>query len=279
MKQAIAAISALVIADAFVWILVCAPRAASHPELYFLDVGQGDAEFVHAPGNIKMLIDGGPDNRALKELALLVSPMDRYIDIVALSHPQTDHMNGLIDVVKRYRIGVFIWNGERGAAKSFSDLKAVLEEAHVPMVTVREGDAIRYGESRVQVLGPSAARLNAREINEDALVLRFEGGGLTALFTGDVGEKTEKELRANNLRSRVLKVGHHGSKHSSSELFLKAVAPAVAVIEVGKNSYGHPTAQVLDRLAAADARVFRTDRNGTVKIEEKDGRLVISTRR
>lgn len=258
---------ALVILDAVVWWNIVADAASDDLRLHFLDVGQGDSELIALPGDVQMLVDGGPPaGRVLAALGDILSPTDRYIDLVVLSHAETDHFGGLIEVLKRYRVGAFIWNGRSGTARAFQDLMRAVEDSGARVVVLGAGDAIRYGTSRIDVLSPTPALLAGTIVNDTAFTLRLASEGATALFTGDIGPKVE-ELLAPLLRHiDVLKVAHHGSKFSSTQGFLDAVRPALAVIEVGKNSYGHPTPDVLARLAAVGARVFRTDRDGTVEV-------------
>ncbi|TSA45836.1 MBL fold metallo-hydrolase [bacterium] len=238
--------------------------------LYFLPVGQGDSELAVLPGGVKVLIDGGPpDSLVLKNLDKIISPRDRYIDLVISTHPQQDHFGGLIEVLKRYKVGTFIWNGEMGTNPTMNDLLSFIKENSVPLITLSAGDRIVYGRSEVGVLSPITG--SKVDINEDALVLALLSEGTRTLFTSDVGAKTESQIVTDNSDMTdnidILKVGHHGSKNSSSANFLNALKPKVAVIEVGKNSYGHPTPEVLNRLADIGAQIFRTDQDGLLKFE------------
>ncbi len=243
--------------------------------LYFLPVGQGDSELAVLPGGAKLLIDGGPpDSLVLKSLDKILSPRDRYIDLVISTHPQQDHFGGLVEVLKRYRVGAFIWNGEMGTNPAMNDLIKVIKENNVPLVTLSAGDKIIYGKSDMDVLSPVVG--GKTDINEDALVLALQSSGTKTLFTSDVGAKTEAGIL--NYYAEpidILKIGHHGSKNSSSAKFLSVLKPKAAVIEVGKNTYGHPTPEVLNRLADIGAQVFRTDQDGLLKFEPIVGALQI----
>ena len=261
----------LAVFDLFVWSLVIFGGTNKNTEIYFLNVGQGDSEMIVLPGNIKVLIDGGPDKKILSELADILSPTDRYIDLIVLSHPQMDHFAGLIDVLKRYKVGAFIYNGRDGEAKAFKDLKNVLREASkengTRKVVLAQGDKIKYQENIFNILSPAKEFLASKELNDTTLVLKLAIGNFRALFTGDIGGNIEKYLVKNfDIGTDVLKVGHHGSKFSSSAEFLSEVKSKISVIEVGKNSYGHPTAQTLARLANIGSQVFRTDLDGAVKL-------------
>lgn len=261
----------LAVFDLFVWSLIIFNNQNKNLEVYFFDIGQGDSEMVILPGNIKVLIDGGQDKKILSELAEILSPTDRYIDLVILSHPQMDHFAGLIDVLKRYKVGAFIYNGRAGEAKAFKDLenavKENLKENNALKIILAQGDKIKYQDNVFDVLSPPKEFLASKELNDTTLVLKLSAGNFKALFTGDIGENIEKYLVENfDIRTDVLKVGHHGSKFSSGAEFLNNAKPEISVIEVGKNSYGHPTAQTLTRLANIGSQIFRTDMDGAVKL-------------
>lgn len=266
----------LVIFDFFVWGQIVFGGANENLEVYFLDVGQGDAELVILPGGAKVLIDGGPDNKVLKELTSVLKPTDRYIDLIILSHSQLDHFAGLIDILKRYQVGVFIFNGRRGTADAFQELEKVIKENKVASAILAEGDKIKYIDSRFDVLSPSKKFLTSNELNDTTLVFKLDSQKARILFTGDIDKKIEDYLTGKyDLDIDVLKVSHHGSRFSSDSEFLKEATPEISVIEVGKNSYGHPTEQTLNRLASIGSQIFRTDRDGVVKLAISDGEISI----
>lgn len=242
-------------------------------EIYFLDVGQGDSQLINYPGGVQVLIDGGRGPQVLTEIAKVLPAGDRYIDLVILTHPDFDHFGGLIDVLKTYQVGAVILNGRKGVAAAYADFEKAVRESGAKAVNLMEGDGVRYGEHRLYVLSPNLKNLNHKKVNESGLVilqksLAASGGrDLKVLYTADIGFETERELaRKYDLSADVLKVGHHGSKFSSSAGFLKAVNPKISVIEVGKNTYGHPTGAALGRLADIGSKIFRTDLGGTIKL-------------
>jgi len=263
--------------DAFLWwqIVFGAPFK-DRSDIYFLNVGQGDSELLVLPGNIKVLIDGGPNKNVIYELEKVLKPTDRYIDLVILTHSEADHLTGLIDVFKRHRVGVFIFNGRLATSAAFEELTRIISQRKIPIVILSEGDKIAHLKDKIIVIAPDKNNLKASKLNDTSLVLKLESQGLSVLFTGDIGNKIEKSLLgkyASDLNVDILKVAHHGSKYSSSPEFLKIAAPKLAIIEVGKNSYGHPTAEVLNRLASIGSQVFRTDLNGTLKLILKEGKI------
>ena len=267
-NKILTAIVFLFLADILVWADVFSDfRALAGAEIYFLDVGQGDSELIVFPEGAKIMIDGGPGKKAVSALDSAISGSSRYIDLMILSHPETDHFSGLAEVLKTRETGAFVWSGRMGEQADFRQLIEEIEKQGLKSVAVSAGDKIRQGDSVLEILSPQEEEKNSLSANESSLVIKFSSGGSGALFVGDIGFKMEKELLANCDLSGIdiLKVAHHGSKYSSGQDFLTAVSPALAVIEVGKNSYGHPTKEVLGRLASIGARIFRTDQDGTVK--------------
>ena len=257
----------LIVFDGFIWLEIIFHPKNKNTEVYFLSVGQGDSELVILPGGVKVLIDGGPSNKVIDELSSILRPTDRYIDLVMLSHAQTDHFTGLIDVLRRFQVGVFIYNGRSGTASSWPELAEIIKQNKVPVEILMAGDKISYLDSRFDFLFPDKNFIASAELNDTALVQLLQSQGAKILFTGDVGVKIENYLLQRfNLDIDVLKVAHHGSKFSSSEEFLESTSPKLAIIEVGKNSYGHPTPEALSRLASVGAQIFRTDKDGTIKL-------------
>ena len=257
----------------WVWFGIFATRTIPST-LYVLDIGQGDSQLIvlaseRGRSAIKILIDGGRDKTVLTALDEALGSLDnKYIDMVILTHTDLDHMGGLIEVARRYDIGMFISNGREGTTEAYGVLTETLAERDIPTLILLEGDTIRYGDNRLAILSPDRALLASKEVNESGIAMMLQSEGTKTLFTADIGLATENMLleKKYDLAADILKVGHHGSKNSSSENFIAAVRPLVSVIGVGKNSYGHPTARVLETLELAGSRVYRTDEDGTIKI-------------
>ena len=269
----------MIVFDAILWLEILKGKN-KNAEIYFLNVGQGDSELIVLPGNIKILIDGGPDNKVLSELSNELSSLDRYIDLVILSHPEQDHFGGLVGVLKNYKVGAFIYNGINRQNLSFQQLEKTVHENKISMIALGQGDNITYLNDKLEFLWPAKDYLNDKQLNDTVLVTRFSTVDGKALFVGDIGENIESELvKKYDLKADVLKVGHHGSKYSSAESFLKNVSPEISVIEVGKNSYGHPAPAVLERLASVGSQIFRTDKNGDVEIVFGPQKLNILTQK
>lgn len=281
-RKAIPLCIALIALDVILFSQINATKKNSEKtEFDFLNVGQGDSELVQFAGGensarIKLLIDGGPENSmVLTALTSLLPQTDRYIDLVAMTHAQADHMGGLIDVIKRYRVGAFLWTGRPNDISAFRELMDVLKKNNVKIITLSAGDAIQVGESSVRVLSPNNTLLGDKDLNNTSLVLRVASASTTALFVGDIGKNAELSLVRNGLSSvDILKVPHHGSRTSVIADFLNAIKPKIAVFEVGKNSYGHPTEEALSGYAKLGASIFRTDKNGTLQFIIGEGRNV-----
>ncbi len=247
--------------------------------VHFFDVGQGDAEFFQTPGGKQVLIDGGPRKEVVRRLNQVMPFWDRSIDLVILTHPQLDHLSGLIPVLERYQVGSIMLNAASYRLSAYAALLDIVKQKHIPIILARMGEKITFDSGIIaQILAPSETVAGEvfKEINESSVIVRLDHGKTSFLFTGDAGFPTEESLsfRGAPIDVDVLKVGHHGSKYASGEAFLRAVSPRIAVIEVGaKNTYGHPTPETLSRLAAVGALVFRTDQDGTVTLST-DGKAL-----
>ena len=242
---------------------------------YFLSVGQGDSEVVIFRNGAVMLVDGGPPNgRAVREVGKILPFFKRSVDLVLVTHPEEDHFGGLIELLKRYKVGIVVTNGDENDTESYFEFTKILEEKNIKTIMVSEGDRIKQGDISFSVLWPN--RVRSEKPNENALVLLGEYGEYRSLLASDIPDSVEKEIIAKVSPLALLKVPHHGSKYSSSQDFLFALNPAVAVIEVGENNYGHPSPDTLSRLASVGAQILRTDRDGTVSARFENGRVIIS---
>jgi competence protein ComEC len=243
----------------------------------FLNVGQGDSSLVVLPGGVKLLIDGGrPDKKVLEELSDILPANDRRLDLVLATHNDSDHLGGLVEVLNRYEVGAFLYNGrEDNNLSHFVEVMKIAKEKNIPIISLEQGDKIKYRESLGNVLWPISSALTQKSTNEGSVVLKLFAGGTTSLFAGDISSKIENILKSVVGRVDILKIPHHGSKYSSSAEFLNLLKPRLAVIEVGKNSYGHPTAEVLNRLSQIGASLYRTDLDGRVTAKVLGGKLQI----
>ncbi|MBI4193248.1 MAG: MBL fold metallo-hydrolase, partial [Candidatus Colwellbacteria bacterium] len=222
-------LSLLALSNFLLWGEIGALSAASRERaLYFLNVGEGDGSFARIEG-ASLLVDGGPGAKAVYELEKVLRPMERRIDVVMLSHPNRDHYEGLIEVSKRYRVGVFVASARESDDDSFHELMATLRERNIRVVRLSAGDRLRYKGNILEILSPTKELLRDRADNNASLVVRAEIGDLSALLTGDIEKKAETTLGkmyGDGLKSEILKVAHHGSRYSSSERFLEYARPS-----------------------------------------------------
>ena len=244
-------------------------------QVVFFDVGQGEAIFMETPEGHQILIDGGPSKKILTKLASEIPFWDRTLDLVILSHPEKDHLAGLNYVLRRYKVENILWNGVEKDTKTFEYWKENLEKEKqkekAREIIARRGQKIRAGNVQMFILYPfqNLRGKEYKDSNDTSIVVKLVFGETSFLFTGDVTQKTENQLLAEKvgIDSDVLKVGHHGSKTSTSRKFLKEVSPEIAVISCGKNNpYDHPHQNVLKNLEEFAIKVLRTDQQGDIKI-------------
>lgn len=235
----------------------------------FLNVGQGDAILIQKDRR-QILIDGGNGRDILNRLGETMPLFDKSIDLVVATHPDEDHMGGLVKVLENYQIGEIMETGiacEKDMCKKMDEL---ISQKHIPVLNAVAGDEIKIANDiDMFVLYPfeNIAGKEFKETNDSSIVMKADIAGKKYLFTGDAQDKTEKALMAANfnLHAGLLKVGHHGSKHSTSAAFLQEVMPEEAVISVGENKYGHPTQEVLTRLQNMNIKILRTDQAGSIR--------------
>lgn len=245
--------------------------------LHLLDVGQGDAMAIRTPGGRWIVIDAGPSGNGFDAGARVVGPYlarlgVRRIEAFVLSHAHKDHVGGAAALASRFPIGLAIDPGEPFVEASYHTWLETLAERGVRWRRASVGDRWSIDGVEFRVVHPPV-HWNQRgiDLNEDSIVLELRYGAFVALLTGDAGFPAESLLATVVGPVALLKVGHHGSRHSTSASFLAAVAPQAAVISVGRNGYGHPAPATLDRLREAGVPVWRTDQHGTVRVET-DGR-------
>ncbi len=252
-------------------------RGRGECRVWFLDVGQGDAEFIETPNGMRLLVDGGPDRSILTKLGQILPPWDRRIDALVLSHSDADHVTGFPSVLEHYHVGTVYESGilgKSGPAHAFARFQ-------VPRVLVKAGDAFQLGGASMEVLAPADAIPGSVPdlANTFSLVLRLSCGGHSVLLVGDLPAERERRIIPLQPKADVLKIAHHGSLTSSDPAFLEAVHPSAAVIEVGAhNTFGHPHAIILERLNKRGIRLFRTDRDGDILFRASGGRFTLEPR-
>ncbi|MCK4453970.1 MBL fold metallo-hydrolase [Candidatus Parcubacteria bacterium] len=264
----------LFLVNVLAWIEVYNLTQSQVLEVTFFDIGQGDSIFIQTPQKHQILIDGGPDSTILEKLAEEMPFWDRTIDLIILTHPEHDHVAGLLEVLRRYKVEQILWTGiKRDTAeyRKWQELIKKEETEGAKIFIAQSNQRILTRNVLVNILSPFE-NLEGQEVkntNNSSIIARLVFGNNTFLFTGDAYKSVERELieRDITLNSDVLKVGHHGSKTSSSEEFIQAVSPEIAVIQCGKdNPYGHPYPETLATLEKFGIKILRTDQNGDVKI-------------
>ncbi len=245
-------------------------------EVAFLDVGQGDAILVRAPLGRTILIDGGPGRNILSRLAKELPLFSDQIDVLMETHPDTDHVGGLPDVLGRYAVRAVVKPCIVSNNSYDQALNSLAKDKQVAVICAQAGQVIDLGGgAKMEIF--YAGRDEVKDTNTASIVARLDYQEKSFLFTGDTPIKVEKYLvynLGNKLSSDVLKVSHHGSKLSNDEKFLKTISPQVSVISVGtKNTYGHPHQEVLTYLSSLKSVILRTDILGTIVLES-DGRSI-----
>ena len=268
----------LVFANLVVWVAIYEKRPSDLLRVYFLDVGQGDSIFIDSPTHGRILIDGGPNSKVLSELGQILPFGDRRIDVVIESHPDADHIGGLVDIVERYKVGAFIEPGVNSVNNVHKVLENEIKFKNIPHLLARRGMVVDFHDgAKLEILFPNQDVTNW-ETNDASIVAKLVYGGESFLLTGDSTKKIEYMLLALDpkiLKSNVLKVGHHGSRNSNSLPYIEAVAPEYAIISAGKdNPYGHPHQEVLDILNQVKVKILSTIDLGTIEFET-DGKSLI----
>lgn len=242
------------------------------------DVGQGDATYVQFPDGRDMLVDGGPNDMVLKCLSNHMPFWDRTIDVVLLSHPEKDHMQGLLSVINRYHIGYFVHSDVFKYTDIGAQLSTLIQAKHIPEKFVTRGTDIGIGPVQLATVWPSEDQIvsvksdvlgAATSVNMECVVFRLRYGSFDMFFAGDADTSIASQYIGTELADKtveVLKVPHHGSKTGMNTAFLDWLNPSLAIISVGKNMYGHPAPQILSMLADKGAKVLRTDQRGTIEI-------------
>jgi len=248
---------------------------AQNLKIHFIDVGQGDSILIEEAGGKNILVDGG--DRADKTTAAIINYLKNQkvekLDYIISTHPHADHIGGLVDIIDSFEVGTVLDSGKIHTSKTYENYLIKIDQENIDFKTPRQGDKIKIGESELIFLHPDH-KLENYDLNNSSLVFVLKFGEQNFLFTGDIEEKVERELLAENpkLKVNLIKVPHHGSKTSSSVNWIKNLDPDLAVIQVGTaNQYGHPASDVVELYQKLDARVFRNDLNGNIVVTT-DGR-------
>lgn len=244
------------------------PKTDGKGSIAMLNIGQGDSFLITSPTGTQLLIDGGKDASVLSELARVMPAGDRSIDVVIGTHPDADHIGGLARVFDRYDVGLFLASEVNGDTQLYRDLLQQVNDQKIPAYFVRKGmNVVLDSTTQFKTLFPDRD-VTHWETNTASVVGRLQMGNQSALLTGDSPSSIEEYLAKSapgDIDVDLLKLGHHGSKTSSSEAFLNAATPSLALISAGvDNRYGHPAKEVIDRLNALKIPFVSTQDKGTI---------------
>lgn len=245
-------------------------RSDGFLHVYFLNIGQGDAIFMRTPSGVNILVDGGPDKKILSELKDVLPFFDAKIDYLISTHPDKDHIEGLIYVLKKYKVGRVLWNGDyKTNYLTSAFFQAARDKNIMPQAAAADGDIALEDGVLIDIIFPFRQNFSTQEnTNANSVVANIIYGDNEILLTGDADNELEEKLleAKSRISADILKVGHHGSKFSTGEDFLNAVTPEYGVIQVGKdNKYGHPDSSVLKKLKERNSKIFRNDLNGRIE--------------
>jgi beta-lactamase superfamily II metal-dependent hydrolase len=256
----------------------------SNATVYFIDVGQGDAELIKTSDGRNILIDAGPVSAASALVSFLMSHNASTLDAFVLTHPDADHIGGGADVLEACTVLSVYQSGYLAETKTYTTFEAAVSEEGCPAYNdtqLNPGDRLDINSTvTFEIMAINAQSNNP---NDASLIIKMTDGTVDFLFVGDSSSSVEGQMDiafGSAMDIEILKVGHHGSSTSTSVSFLSQTTPAIAVIEVGAgNTFNHPTNQTLDRLSAAGAEVYRTDLNGTITITTDGTTWMVSCER
>ena len=278
------ALPGLALGALLLWqLLLSRPDGMLH--LWFLDIGQGDGILVQTPGGRQILIDGGSDSQRLfAQLGGVMPFWDRSLDLVVATHPDWDHMGGQLGLPDRFAVEQALVSENLVGHADFAEWRTRMEDGRAQIASQSQGGWIDLGDGvALWVLWPPTEEamppVEEDDKNERSLVLRLVYGEFSVLLTGDAGLPVEMAMGRSGqpLAAHILKVGHHGSRNSTGAEFVNSVQPEVAVIQVGENRYGHPTAEVLATLAGR--LLLRNDLHGRIHVRSDGARMWIETER
>jgi competence protein ComEC len=245
-------------------------------EITYLDVGNADCEIIRMEDGTNIVIDAGTKDQSGNIIRALKRKGIRKIDYLIATHPHADHIGGMEDIIDSAEIGTVVFPSVVHTSKTYENLLKKIKEKEIPAVKAESGVVLHETDRcKIQLVAPKKDE-KYESLNNYSAVLHIAYGNTTFLFAGDAEKLSENEMLNYEIRSDVLKVGHHGSRTSSSEKFIAKVNPRIAVISCGKdNEYGHPHQETLEILK--NAEVYRTDKNGDIIIHADGTNLTVAT--
>ncbi len=258
----------LVASNVFIWYIVL--REDRHGILTFavLDIGQGDGLFIEAPNGNQIMIDGGPDGIVLRKLGEVMPFYDRSVNMLIVSNPDKDHMSGFIDVLNSYHVDAVMEPGTQSPSATYKALEATIRDKKATRILAKRGMRLILAPNVfLYILFPDRD-VSTQKTNDGSIVAKLVYGKTSIMLMGDAPQKIEKyliKLDGSNLRSDILKAGHHGSRTSTSQEFVEQVKPTYAAISAGlNNKYGHPHKETVQTLNKLHVPIFTTLGKGTL---------------
>ncbi|MDD4989433.1 MAG: MBL fold metallo-hydrolase [Candidatus Pacebacteria bacterium] len=276
----------LLLINISVWYVVSADNHRGLLTVAILNIGQGDAIFIEAPNRNQVIVDGGPDQKLISELGHVMPFYDRSIDMIINTNPDSDHYAGFLDLLKSYKVGEFMESGTISDTPTYRQLEKTVAEKNIPKIIARRGMKIILDKNvSLFVLYPDRDVSNWTS-NNGSIVMKLVYGDTSFLLQGDATAEVEKYLISlekspesnvyGGLSGQVLKVGHHGSRTSTSAEYVQAVSPEFAAISDGKNNrYGHPHKETLDTLEKYHVKILRTDLSGRIIFESNGKEIAV----
>lgn len=246
-------------------------KSPSSLELHMLDVGQGDAILLRTAEGHNILVDGGPGQTVLEKLGEVLSPFDRRLDLVILTHPHEDHVAGLVEVLRRFEVGEVLLSAPEYDNQAYEALMEEIAEREIPYSFADDDNDFEFGDVKLDVLFPFEPFTgdDMENVNNASPVIKVVWGEVEVLLTGDAEQEVEAQLltASVDIRADIIKAGHHGSRSSSTEAFLKAVGAELMLISCGTgNDYGHPHQETLEKAGDFGMEVRRTDLEGRISV-------------
>ncbi len=276
------AVTLLISINFLIWSDVFGRRNQADIEVSFFDVGQGDSIFLKSKDGADILIDGGPNNKVISLLARSLPFYDRSIDVVLLTHPHSDHVTGLIDVLKQYHVGMVLESGADYNTPEAKEFERIIKEKNIKRVVIDRPASLSFSDGallKILLPGESFENKILKNVHDSMVVSELDYENKKILFMGDAEKKLEQKLISEDKigNTDILKIGHHGSKTSSTQNFIDVVRPKYAIISVGRNKFGHPNQEVLSRLLNFGVKTFRTDMSGTIRAKITNGVLTLKS--
>lgn len=265
-------LNTLVIVGVFVGVVLfssikASPQASCKFEADFFNVGQGDSALIKWDRTNQLLVDGGPDDKVLSALKTAMPPLDRRIEYVILTHPHADHITGLVQVLDYYEIGKIIETQTVSNSFIYKSWKKKIEDKKIPVETIDKEKTDLLSGAKLEFYWPKGEPIDSN-MNNTSIVFKFEKENGKILFLGDAEKEAQSavlELKQ-DITSDVVKIAHHGAKESYNEEFIIKAKPKIAIISVGKNSFGHPSEVALRSLESLGIKIYKTISEGDVDL-------------